>query len=163
MFDTSWLFLVTPLPYLPAMYFVAYRHDLGRLVKPFHDLAPTKANWYAVCKTLELVGTDVKPPASPPMGGARNLVLLTASASVFVVSTLISQALPWYYLCGLQAFVALPLFVVLVVNRTGPFPFRPYRDVLSYPRLGTRVRHLRNKEPHKDAAPARSATAGGPP
>ena len=163
MINTSWLLLDTPIAYLAAIYFVAYRHDLARLVKPFHDLPQTKANWYAVCKMLELEGADVKPPAAPPMGGTRNLVLLTASASVFAVSIFTSQALPWYYLCALQALVALPVFVVLVVNRTGPFPFRPYRDVLPYPRLGTRVRHLGGKEPDKDAAPAKSATVEGPP
>jgi hypothetical protein len=163
MLDTSWLFLDTPIPYLTAMYLVAYRHDLGRLARPFHDLPANRANWYAVCRTLELVGTEVKPPAAPPMGGTRNLVLLTASASIFVVSIFTSQVLPWYYLCALQALVALPLFVILVANRTGPFPSKPYRDVLSYPRLGTRVRHLGGRTPDKDAAPAKSAQGGKSP
>ena len=60
--DIGWVFLYTPVPYLGAMYFVAYRHDLARFVKPFHDVRPSRANWFAVCKTLGLVGDDLKPP-----------------------------------------------------------------------------------------------------
>ena len=159
--DIGWVFLYTPVPYLGAMYFVAYRHDLARLVRPFHDARPARVNWFAVCKTLGLVGDDLKPPAGGPVGGARNLVLLTVSVSVFAVSIFTSQVLPWYYLCSLQTFVALPLFVGLVVNRTGPLPFKPYRDTLPYPRLGTRVRHLGRAKPDQDAVPERTVTGGG--
>jgi len=33
--DTGWLFLYTPIPSLVTLYFVTYRHDLGRIAKPF--------------------------------------------------------------------------------------------------------------------------------
>ena len=159
--DIGWVFLYTPVPYLAAIYFVAYRHDLARLVRPFHDARPSRADWFAVCKTLGLVGDALKPPAAAPAVGSGNLVLLTVSVSVFAVSIFTSQVLPWYYLCSLQVFVALPLFVGLAVNRTGPLPFKPYRDTLPYPRLGTRVRHLGRAKPDQDATPAEPASGGG--
>ncbi|MDG6981366.1 MAG: hypothetical protein JRN51_09695 [Nitrososphaerota archaeon] len=58
MTDSGWLFLNTPLPYLGAMYFLAYRHDLGRIARPFRDLSDS-SEWHAVFKRLDLVGTDL--------------------------------------------------------------------------------------------------------
>ncbi len=153
----SWLFLNTPLPYLATMYFVAYRHDLGRVVRPFHDRPGSRAEWFAACNGLGLVAANMKAPAPPFLGGAKNLVLLGASMSIYAVSAFASFFLPWYYLCALQAAIAIPLFILLIVNRLGPFPFRPYRDVLPYPRLGTRVRDLGGPSSEGSAKPATSA------
>jgi len=55
---------------------------------------------------------------------------------------MIPLQLAWYELCGLQAIAALPFFLLLV-SVFGPFPCKPYQDFLPFPRLGTRVRHLR--------------------
>ena len=160
MINTAWLFLYTPVPYLAAMYLVTYRHDLGRLAKPFRDLS-SESEWYSVCKRLGL-GADLRPPEKPLLGSTRNLLLLVASLAIYAVSGYASSLLlAWYYLCALQAAVAVPLFVLLVLNWTGPFPFKPYRDVLPYPRLGTRVRDLgRRKEP-EPRPPSTSASAEG--
>ncbi len=145
MTDSNWLFLYTPIPYLVAMYVVAYRHDLARLVKPFRDLSSAH-EWYSVCKHLTLVGPGVEPPSSRFMAGGRNLLLLFASAVIYAIPGIVPFSLPWDYLCAVQAATALPLFVGIVLNWTGPFPFKPYRDILPYPRLGTRIRHLGHAE-----------------
>ena len=161
MTDSGWLFLNTPLPYLGAMYFLAYRHDLGRVVKPFRDLS-SESEWYAVFKHLDLVSTDLKSPKRPPLGSTRNLLLVVASVVTYAASGFASFFLAWYFLCAIQTVVALPLFILLVTNRTGPFPFKPYRDTLPYHRLGTRVRDLGGRKEPKPDEPAVS-TAGGKP
>ena len=159
--DSGWLFLNTPLPYLGAMYFLAYRHDLGRIARPFHDLS-NSSEWHAVFKRLGLAGTDLKPPKRPLLGGTRNLVLVVASFAIYAFSVLASFLLTWYSLCAIQAAVAVPLFILLVTNRTGPFPFMPYRDVLPYPRLGTRIRDLSGRKESKPDEPAVSTTGAKP-
>ena len=164
MTDSGWLFLYTPVPYLVAMYLLAYRHDLGRLAKPFRDRSGG-SEWYSVCKRLGLAGVDLRPPGKPLLGGTRNLLLLIASLAIYAVSGYASSLLlAWYYLCAIQAAVAAPLFVLLVTNWTGPFPFKPYRDVLPYPRLGTRARDLgRRNEPKPKPPEASAAPAAGVP
>jgi len=163
--DANWLFLNTPLPYLGAMYFLAYRHDLGRIARPFHD-SSSYSEWHAVLEHLGLqTGTDTKPPRRPPLGSTRNLLLTIASLVIYVSSVFASLSLAWYYLCAIQAVVAVPLFILLVTNRTGPFPFKPYRDVLPYPRLGTRIGDFsRTKEskPNPPDEPAVSTTGAKP-
>ena len=160
--DIRWLFLDTPVPYLAAMYFVAYRHDLGRLLKPFHD-GSTAWDWYQVCDRLDLISSDVTAPSRSLLGDARNLVLIFASLVIYAGSGYASLLLPWYYLCAVQTAVAVPLFLLIVLNRTGPFPFKPYRDVLPYPRLGTRVRDLGDRKEGKSRAQSKpvASTAGG--
>ena len=158
--DTGWLFLYTPIPYLVAMYLVAYRHDLGRLAKPFRDLS-SESEWYSVCKRLGLAGAEFRQPSNPLMGSTRNLLLFISSLVAYSISGYASLVLEWYYLCAVQALVAVPLFILLVTNWTGPFPFKPYRDVLPYPRLGTRVRDLgRRKEPEPRPPSTSASTAG---
>jgi hypothetical protein len=159
--DFGWLFFYTPLPYLAAMYFIAYRHDLARLAKPFRDRS-SEAEWYLVCRNLGLVGPDVKPPPRSLLGGMQNLLLIAASLVIYAVSVFASFVLRWYYLVALQAAVAVPLFLLLVTNRTGPFPFKPYRDFLAYPRLGTRVRYLSGKKPDARERAQISTTGGTP-
>ena len=160
--DFRWLFLDTPFPYLVAMYFVAYRHDLGRLLKPFHDRS-TAWDWYQVCERLDLISSDVTAPSRSLLGDARNLVLIFASLVIYAGSGYASLLLPWYYLCAIQTAVAVPLFLLIVLNRTGPFPFKPYRDVLPYPRLGTRVRDLGDRKERKSRPQSKPVvlTAGG--
>ena len=159
MTDSGWLFLYTPVPYLAAMYLVTYRHDLGRLAKPFRDRS-SESEWYSVCKRLSL-GVDLRSPEKPILGSTRNLLLLIASLAIYAVSGHASLLLAWYYLCAIQAGVAIPLFILLVLNWTGPFPFKPYRDVLPYPRLGTRVRDLGRKKGPEPRPPSTSASTAG--
>ena len=135
------LFLYTPLPWLLAMYVAAYRHGLLRFARPFRDRSDP-ATWWSVCRDLGLIDGSVNRPGES-FGFWRWLAL---SATVFVSSlwTIIPLQLPWYELCGLQAAAALPFFLALV-SIFGPFPYKPYRDFLPFPRLGTRVRHLKKR------------------
>ena len=157
--DTGWLFLYTPIPYLAAMYLVAYRHDLGRLARPFRDFS-SDSEWYAVCRRLEIVDKNTILLERSRFWDAGNLVLLVVSLVIYIGSAIASFFLPWYYLCAIQAAVAVPLFVLVVLNWTGPIPSRPYRDTLPYPRLGTRVRHVKKDE--TKAMPAEPAAEGTP-
>ena len=143
MVGSDWLFLYSPIPYLIVMYIAAYRHDLGRLTRPFRDRASLE-DWWSVCRYLGLTGEDVKKPVRRPW---KSLLLVAASGtSVVSLSwTLIPVHLAWYYLCLLQIIASMPLTLFLV-RTTGPVPFRPLRDVLPFPRLGTRVRHLKEKQ-----------------
>lgn len=139
MTDSGWLFLYTPIPYLIAMYLAAYRHNLGRITKPVQDRV-SKRDWWSVCNHLGLVSTDIgKPTPSPwkyPIFPAVLLAFLISFSRI-----VIPIRLTWYDLCMLQMIGALPLLLGLT-KITGPVPFRPYRDVLPFPRLGTRIRHL---------------------
>ena len=159
MTDQSWLFLFTPVPYLAAMYFVAYRYDIARLAKPFHDFT-SEREWWSVCRRLGLVGVEVGPSKGPFVGGTRNILLLVSSLVIYAVPFLFQ--LPWYLLCAVQAAVAVSLFIIVVVNWAGPFPFKPYRDVLPYPRLGSRVRHLGHGEGRKHSPSRESGTPSTP-
>ena len=152
--DFRWLFLDTPIPYLAAICFIAYRHDLGRLLRPFHD-GSTVWDWYQVSERLELIGDKVMAPRRAMLGDS-NLVLIFASLVIYAGSGYASPMLPWYYLCAIQAAVAVSLFSLIVLNRAGPLPFKPYRDVLPYPRPGTRVRNLADR---KDKSSPRSKSA----
>jgi hypothetical protein len=138
--DSSWFFLYTPIPYLIVMYLAAYRRDLGRIARRIHDRA-SKREWWSICEYLGLVGTDVREPARRPWRSPLFLAVLLT----FLISfswTVIFVRFSWYYLCLLQTVAALPL-LLLLIRITGPLPFRPYRDVLPFPRLGSRIRHLK--------------------
>jgi len=145
--DVTWLFVYTPFPWLAALYIAAYKHDLGRMVKPFNDRSDLTA-WWSVCRHLRLIGPDAPRPARRLW---RRVPLLAVLAIIGVGASLsfVHVTLVWYYLVALQAALALSLFLALV-SRIGPLPARPYKDMLAYPRLGTRVRHLmkrRRNEP----------------
>jgi hypothetical protein len=143
MIDSPWLFLYTPIPYLVAMYLAAYRHDLGRIASRVQDRA-TKRDWWSVCTYLGLVSTDFRKPTRRPW---KNPIFFAVLLTFLVSSTwiVIPIHFTWYYVCLLQLVGALPLLVGLT-KITGPVPFRPYRDVLPFPRLGTRVRHLKESK-----------------
>jgi len=139
MADSSWFFLYTPIPYLMAMYLVAYRRDLSMIARQVQDRA-SKRDWWWVCRYLALIGPGAKEPTKRPWSALLFASLLTSLISISwaVIPTHFS----WYYLCLLQTVAALPL-LLLLIRITGPIPFRPYRDVLPFPRLGTRIRHLK--------------------
>ncbi len=135
----GWLFVYTPLPWLAAVYVAAYRHDIVRLTKPFKDCTDLTA-WWTVCTHLGLIKADVPRPARK-VWESKTLLALLAIALVSVIGPLFLAPLGWYYVVLCQIASAVGAFPV-VVNRIGPLPSRPYADVLPYPRLGTRVRHL---------------------
>jgi len=137
------LFLYTPIPWIAGMYVTAYRHDLTRIARPLRDHSSRK-DWWSVCLYLGLISASVPKPKESPWKVTLFIVVI-ASSLISLVWLVITIPLAWYYLCALQAAAALPLFLLLV-SVAGPIPFRPYRDVLPYPRLGTRVRHLKRRK-----------------
>ena len=58
MVGSDWLFLYSPIPYLIVMYIAAYRHDLGRVTRPFRDRGSLE-DWWTVCRYLDLTGEEV--------------------------------------------------------------------------------------------------------
>lgn len=151
------LLIFTPLPWLGLMVFAAYRHDLSRIVKPLRDAGGPR-QWWSVCASLGLIPTSVKKPPTRPW---RPLAALASSAAISLLWLYSPIPLPWYELCGVQACSALPL-LILLHNWTGPLPYRPYRDSLPYPRIGTRLRHLggsgRQKRANKSGPVSTKAT-----
>lgn len=139
MADLSWLFLYTPIPYLATMYVVAYKNDLGRISRPIRDRAGRR-EWWLVCRYLDLIGADVRKPGRKPWYTPL-LVAALATSMLSLSWTVIPVHLSWYHLCFLQILAALPMLLLLGII-TGPVPYRMYRDVLPYPRMGTRLRHL---------------------
>lgn len=133
------LLLYTPLPWLLTMYVVAFRHDLTRIASPFRDHA-TQRDWWSVCTYLGLISRPVPRPNEDLLRKAPSIaIVVSAAISLLWLPLPIRPA--WYYLCAVQALAALPLFLLLVAW-VGPLPYATRRDVLPYPRLGTRVRHL---------------------
>lgn len=142
MINPGWIFLYTPIPWLAFMFLVAYRHDnIGRLVRPFHDHS-SLLEWWSVSQHLGLIEAGAKKPESRWWRPRTSFLLVI---SILVSLLWLPTALPWYGLCLLQIAAAVPSFV-LVFMWSGPLPYKPYRDVLPYPRQGTRVRHLGSVE-----------------
>ena len=140
MTDVGWFFLYTPFPWLAAMCFVGYRHDLARLLKPFRDHA-CEADWLSVSKHLGLAGEGTKVPNDVRWLFAQ-LLLICSSGVISRLQWFIPFPTAWFYEVALQIAAALPILILVRLYWAGPFPFKPYRDALPYPRLGTRVRHL---------------------
>lgn len=138
-----WFFAYTPLPWLVAMYVAAYRHDLGRLAKPFRDHDDLRA-WWSVCRYLGLIKAESPRPARK-LWRSKFLLTILVILGITLILPFARVSLEWYYLTILQAASALALFLILV-SRIGPLPTRPYKDVLPYPRLGTRIRHLEKRK-----------------
>jgi len=151
MIEVGWLFVYTPLPWLALFYFTAYRHNLSRIVKPFRDNYDSTA-WRSVCKHLDLVRSDAPKP-SRRLWKSKDLILLLVAMMISLLGLTIVVSRDWYSPALLQVASAFVLFLVLI-NRIGRLPSKPYSDTLRYPRLGTRIRHLskaRGERMHADS------------
>ena len=136
----SFLLLYTPLPWLLLMHIAAYRHDLARVARPIRDRGGLRA-WWSVCVLLKLIPAETQePPRRLWREPALLAVIAAGLVSVFWLLPFFPQ--PWYYQLLLQVGSALILFFALV-SRIGRLPLKPYADSLPYPRLGSRIRHLR--------------------
>jgi hypothetical protein len=122
------------------MCFAAYRRDLARLFRPFRDHA-CPVDWQSVCDYLGLAGEGTK-VADDGRWLLPQLLLICSSAVISRLQWFIPLPPAWFYMIAVQIAAALPIFIFIRLYWAGPFPFKPYRDVLPYPRLGTRVRHL---------------------
>ncbi|MDG7006654.1 MAG: hypothetical protein JRN06_00250 [Nitrososphaerota archaeon] len=135
------LVLYLPVAYWGAFILLLYRHDLSRLLNPFRDQNGLRG-WWSVLLSLGLLS----PEQAALKPGGRGQALPYAAYLIVGGGLSLAWIIPafphdWYYLLGIQAASGV-VFVMATVKHLGPPPRRPYVDVLRYPRLGSRVRHL---------------------
>ena len=135
------MFLYLPIPYWAASVVFLYRHDLRRLFHPVRD-DDSASNWESVLSYLGLLN------GQKMSGQTRKREVLPYIYYGFVSTSCsflwILRVFPavWYYLVFDQLLSSIVLSLA-IVQYLGPPPRRPYVDVLRYPRLGSRIRHLR--------------------
>jgi hypothetical protein len=135
------VFLYTPIPYFGAFILFLYRHDLSRLRRPFRDDGSPRL-WWVVLDHLGLLTPEqsIRIPSRRreflPYG-----VFVAASLSLSLSWTLRTFPHLWYYLVIVQGIAGIVLSAA-AMRYFGSPPRRPYVDVLTYPRLGSRLRHI---------------------
>ena len=135
------IFLYFPLPYWAVFVILLYRHDLSRLFHPFNDNGSVR-NWWNVLGYLNLLSKE-QAVRRPGRKGEFLPYILQVIVSVAISLSWVLRLFPplWYYLIIVQAFSAIVLTAV-AMQYLGQPPRRPYVDVLRFPRLGSRIRHL---------------------
>jgi hypothetical protein len=140
------VFLYLPLPYWAAFVLVLYRHDPSRLFHPVGDDGSLR-NWWLVLNYLGLLGAEqVAHRPSRRRELLPYFVNLAVSIGVSLSWVLGIFPLVWYYLIIVQGISGI-ILTAATMQYLGPPPRRPYVDVLRYPRLGSRIRHLRKVPP----------------
>jgi hypothetical protein len=133
------VFLYSPVPYWVAFVLLLYRHDLSRLRHPFRDGGAPK-DWWVVLNYLGLLDEGTPKPST-----LREILpyVLYLSISAGVSLSWILRAFPpfLYYLIIVQGISGIVLTAATMQYLGNP-PRRPFVDVLRYPRLGSRIRHL---------------------
>jgi hypothetical protein len=133
------LFLYLPIPYWAAFLLLLYRHDLSRLFHPVRDDGSLR-NWWSVLSHLDILDAGMRGP-----GRTKEIlpyvVYLSLSAAVSLSWTLGLFPQHWYYLIVVQGASGI-IPTAATMQYLGTLPRRPYDDVLRYPRLGSRIRHL---------------------
>jgi len=144
------VFLYSPVPYWAAFVLLLYRHDLSRLGHHFRDESSPR-NWWLVLNNLGLLSSE---QASHMPSRRREflpyLVFLSVSLGLSLSWALRLFPLLWYYLVIVQGIAGIVL-AAATVQYLGTPPRRPYVDVLRYPRLGSRMRHLPQMPPPEGA------------
>ena len=134
-------FLYSPVPYWGAFVLLLYRHDLSRLRHTFKDQGGVRA-WWLVLDYLGLLSSEQKERMP---GGTKQIlpyvICLAASSIVSLSWTLRVFPALWYYLIIDQGIAAI-ILTAATVQYLGAPPRKLYVDVLRYPRLGSRIRHL---------------------
>ena len=154
--------LYLPIPYWGAFLLLLYRHDLSRLFHPVRDDGSLR-NWWAVLSHLGILDAGVRRP-----GRTREIlpyvVYLSLSAGVSLSWTFGLFPRHWYFLIVVQGTSGI-ILTAATVQYLGTPPRRPYADVLRYPRLGSRIRHLpKVSSPQRrvDQRPGTQATKEAP-
>jgi hypothetical protein len=135
------IFLYLPVPYWAAFVVLLYRHDLSRLFHPFRDDGRVRS-WWFVLNHLGLLSKE-RPERRP--GRKSEFLPYVMYVAVSLVASL-SWVLKfysslWYHLLIAQGTSAIVL-TAMTMQYLGSPPRRAYVDVLRFPRLGSRVRHL---------------------
>jgi hypothetical protein len=139
-------FLYMPFFYWGTFVVLLYRHDLTRLFHPFTDRSGPR-RWWSVLLGLGLLSPQQA--SSRPTDRRSQLPYFVYLGLALGLS--LSWALPWfprawYYFVAIQAASGLVL-TLATIRRLGHPPRRAYVDVLRYPRLGSRIRHLQTPTP----------------
>jgi hypothetical protein len=133
------------------IYLAAYRHEVGRFLRPFHEHASID-DWRKVMKALGVEA--ILPEKGPEYGSDKRLNLslgITVILSVTITLTMVlvlqkAVQLPPLFRVALPIlFQFIPAFYFFAfISRwyLGPLPNPPKRMLLRYPRLGSRIRHL---------------------
>jgi len=133
------VFLYLPIPYWAAFLLLLYRHGLSRLTHPVKDDGSLR-NWWAVLSYLRLLDAGTPRP-SRKKEILPYVIYLSISAGVSLSWTYRVFPLIWYYLIIVQGISGIVL-TAATMQYLGSPPRRRYVDVLRYPRLGSRLRHL---------------------
>jgi hypothetical protein len=133
------------------IYLAAYRHEVGRFLRPFHEHASIN-DWRKVLKALEVEA--ILPEKGPEYASDKRLILsfgITVILSVSITLTMVfalqkALQLPPLFrvaLSILSQFIPATYFFAFISKwYLGPLPNQPKRMLLRYPRLGSRIRHL---------------------
>jgi hypothetical protein len=133
------------------IYLAAYRHEVGRFLRPFHEHASID-DWRKVMKALRVEA--ILPEKGPECDSDKRLILslgITAILSVTITLTMVfvlqkALQLPPLFraaLLILSQFIPATYFFAFICKwYLGPLPNQPRRMLLLYPRLGSRIRHL---------------------
>jgi len=158
--------LYLPIPYWAAFLLLLYRHDLSRLFHPVRDDGSLR-NWWAVLSHLGILDAGVPRP-DRTREILPHVVYLLLSAGVSLSWALGVFPQHWYFLVVAQGASGI-ILAAATMQYLGAPPRRPYADVLRYPRLGSRIRHLpRVSSPERevgqrpDIQAAKETPAGNP-
>jgi len=134
-----------------VIYVAAYRHEVGRFLRPFHEHASID-DWRKVMKALGVEA--ILPEKGPECDSDKRLHLslgITVILSVTITLTMVlvlqkAVQLPPLFRVALPIlFQFIPAFYFFAFIRKwyfGPLPNQPRRMLLLCPRLGSRIRHL---------------------
>jgi hypothetical protein len=143
------VFLYLPVPYWAAFVLLSYRHDLSRLVHPVRDDGSLN-NWWFVFNHLGLLDAGTPRP-SKRKETLQQVIYVSISGVVSLSWALRAFPPVWYYLVIVQGVSGIVL-TAATMQFLGTPPRRPYVDVLRYPRLGSRIRHMPKVSPPEQKA-----------
>lgn len=162
-----WLFfLYTPIPQFFILYFLFYRHELSRIVRPVREKGDFKTFVNAFVR-VGLVDDSIDVKSDRPLlRYLERLFAVTAAVSLFC-SLLLWPALMVSYSVltrfGLELLFLLQFapasysLVYLRKNYLGPVPLHRLRSIISPVRQSSLVRHLND---NKNVAGGRARRAG---
>jgi hypothetical protein len=132
--------LYEPFPYFALAVLAVYRHDLSRLFHPIRDKGDLR-NWWYVLGRVGLIDQEAIRRPSVKKEVLPYVASLIGAAAVSL-SWLLRLFPPFWYAMVLVQAVSGSILAAAAVRYLGPPPRRPFVDVLKYPRLGSRVKHL---------------------
>jgi hypothetical protein len=140
------VFLYLPFPYWAAFVLLQYKNDLSRLLHPERDEGSLR-NWWSVLRSLGLLDAGtLRPSTKDEILPYAICILISTGLSLSWMLRIFPSL--WYYLIVVQGISGIVL-TAATMRYLGTPPRRPYVDVLRFPRLGSRVRHLPKMPPMK--------------